>query len=349
MGVRAASKLSAEIQKHAKELLVIMRVYFEKPRTTVGWKGLINDPALDGTYQINKGLKIARDVNAPPPRAAAAPRAASRITPWRACRVSQSRAAPCGADVTRAASLLLARRVGGAADARAAAQLLVSVNEMGVPAGTEFLDTISPQYTADTIAWGAIGARTTESQLHRELASGLSCPIGFKNGTSGAMQIAIDAIRSSSCPHYFMGVTNQGLAGIVGTKGNPYCHVIHRGGADGPNYSKEHVTSTAALLTKSKLPVKVMIDCSHANSSKKHKNQIIVAKDIADQLAAGGAEIFGVMIESNLSEGRQDLIEGQAEKLEYGVSITDACVDWATTEQMLQTLADGVKARRAKK
>jgi len=174
MGVRAASKLSSEIQKHAKELLVIMRVYFEKPRTTVGWKGLINDPALDGTYQINKGLKIARDVNAPPPRAAAAPRAASRITPWRACRVSQSRAAPCGADVTRAASLLLARRVGGAADARAAAQLLVSVNEMGVPAGTEFLDTISPQYTADTIAWGAIGARTTESQLHRELASGLS-------------------------------------------------------------------------------------------------------------------------------------------------------------------------------
>ncbi|KAJ1479663.1 phospho-2-dehydro-3-deoxyheptonate aldolase, partial [Baffinella frigidus] len=220
--------------------------------------------------------------------------------------------------------------------------LLVSVNEIGVPAGTEFLDTISPQYTADTIAWGAIGARTTESQLHRELASGLSCPIGFKNGTSGAMQIAIDAIRAASCPHYFMGVTHQGLAGIVGTKGNPYCHAIHRGGADGPNYAKEYVTSTSAMLGKAKLPQKVMIDCSHANSSKKHQNQgNPKPRSLTPKLETG------VMIESHLFEGRQDLVEGQADKLKYGVSITDACVDWATTESMLQTLADGVKARRA--
>jgi len=283
-----AAKLAPLVQSYAGELILIMRVYFEKPRTTVGWKGLINDPELDGSYHINKGLRIARE-------------------------------------------------------------LLVSINEMGVSCGTEFLDTISPQYTADTIAWGAIGARTTESQLHRELASGLSCPIGFKNGTSGAMQIAIDAIRAASCPHYFMGVTKQGLAGIVGTKGNPYCHVIHRGGADGPNFAASFVKDTSGLLTKNKLPAKVMVDCSHANSQKKHENQILVAKDIAEQLAAGSHEIFGVMIESNLNEGRQDLVEGQADKLKYGVSITDACVNWAQTEEILKTLSDGVKARRAKK
>jgi len=199
-----AAKLKPMIDKYAGELVIIMRVYFEKPRTTVGWKGLINDPNLDGSYQINKGLRMARE-------------------------------------------------------------LLVSVNQMGVPAGTEFLDTISPQYTADTVSWGAIGARTTESQLHRELASGLSCPIGFKNGTSGAMQIAVDAIRAASCPHYFMGVTHQGLAGIVGTKGNPYCHIIHRGGSDGPNFSSEHVKSTSGLLAKNKLPLKVD-SCSPWNS-----------------------------------------------------------------------------------
>eukprot|EP00288_Rhodomonas_lens_P016793 CAMPEP_0177705824 /NCGR_PEP_ID=MMETSP0484_2-20121128/8907_1 /TAXON_ID=354590 /ORGANISM="Rhodomonas lens, Strain RHODO" /LENGTH=357 /DNA_ID=CAMNT_0019217263 /DNA_START=38 /DNA_END=1111 /DNA_ORIENTATION=+ len=283
-----ATKLAPLIQKHSKELICIMRVYFEKPRTTVGWKGLINDPNLDGSYQINKGLRIARE-------------------------------------------------------------LLVSVNEMGVPAGTEFLDTISPQYTADTISWGAIGARTTESQLHRELASGLSCPIGFKNGTSGAMQIAVDAIRAASCPHYFMGVTHQGLAGIVGTKGNPYCHLIHRGGSEGPNFAAEYVESSCALLAKNKLPLKVMIDCSHANSQKKHENQVLVAKDLAAQMEAGSDKVFGVMIESNINEGRQDLVEGEADKLKYGVSITDACVNWATTETMLQTLADGVNARRAKK
>ena len=174
-----------------------------------------------------------------------------------------------------------------------------------MPASTEFLDTISPQYTADTIAWGAIGARTTESQLHRELASGLSCPIGFKNGTSGAMQIAVDAIRAASCPHYFMGVTHQGMAGIVGTKGNPYCHVIHRGGSDGPNYSAAHVADTTKQLEKAGLAVRIMIDCSHANSSKKHQNQVIVAKDISAQCAAGSKAIFGVMIESNINEGRQ--------------------------------------------
>mmetsp|Transcript_35238 Transcript_35238/g.110088 ORF Transcript_35238/g.110088 Transcript_35238/m.110088 type:complete len:221 (-) Transcript_35238:529-1191(-) len=220
---------------------------------------------------------------------------------------------------------------------------------MGVPAGTEFLDTISPQYTADTISWGAIGARTTESQLHRELSSGLSCPIGFKNGTSGAMQIAVDAIRAASCPHYFMGVTHQGLAGIVGTKGNPYCHIIHRGGSDGPNFSAQHVADTCKILEKNNLPKKVMIDCSHANSSKKHENQPKVAEDIANQLANGSHEIFGVMIESHIHEGRQDLVEGQADKLKYGVSITDACVNWETTESMLETLAKGVEARRSKK
>lgn len=283
-----ASRLAPLVQTYSKELVLIMRVYFEKPRTTVGWKGLINDPDLDGSYKINKGLRTARE-------------------------------------------------------------LLIAINEMGVPASTEFLDTISPQYIADTISWGAIGARTTESQLHRELASGLSCPIGFKNGTSGAMQIAIDAIRASSCPHYFMGVTHQGLASIVGTKGNPYCHVIHRGGSDGPNFSAQHVADTAALLAKNKLPVRVMIDCSHANSSKKHENQPKVAEDIAGQLAAGSNEVFGVMIESNIEEGRQDLVEGQADQLRYGVSITDACINWATTETTLKCLADGVTARRAKK
>jgi 3-deoxy-7-phosphoheptulonate synthase len=280
-----AKRLAPLVEQYSKELVVIMRVYFEKPRTTVGWKGLINDPNLDGSYNINKGLRMAR-------------------------------------------------------------QLLVDVNELGVPAGTEFLDTISPQYTADTIAWGAIGARTTESQLHRELASGLSCPIGFKNGTSGAMQIAVDAIRAAACPHYFMGVTHQGLAGIVGTKGNPHCHIIHRGGSDGPNFSAEHVKSTCAQLAKVKLGEKVMIDCSHANSSKKHENQPIVAKDIAGQLQNGDKAIFGVMLESNINEGRQDLVEGQADKLKYGVSITDACINWDTTVATLQVLADGVKARR---
>jgi len=280
-----AAKLAPLVKQFSKELVIIMRVYFEKPRTTVGWKGLINDPDLDGSYNINKGLRMAR-------------------------------------------------------------QLLVDINEMGVPAGTEFLDTISPQYTADTISWGAIGARTTESQLHRELASGLSCPIGFKNGTSGAMQIAVDAIRSASCPHYFMGVTSQGIGGIIGTKGNPYCHVIHRGGSDGPNYSSKHVKDTCALLTKSKVAERVMIDCSHANSSKKHENQPIVAKDIADQMAAGDKTIFGCMVESNINEGRQDLVEGQADKLKYGVSITDACINWDTTVTTLQCLADGVAARR---
>jgi 3-deoxy-7-phosphoheptulonate synthase len=282
-----AGRLRPLIEKYKKDLVIIMRVYFEKPRTTVGWKGLINDPYMDNSYRMNDGLRIGR-------------------------------------------------------------KLLRDINDMGLPCGAELLDMISPQYIEDLVSWAAIGARTTECQTHRELASSVGMPVGFKNGTSGAMQIAVDAIRAAACPHYFMGVTHQGLAGIVGTKGNPHCHIIHRGGSDGPNYSAEHVKSTNALLNKAKLAERIMIDCSHANSSKKHENQPIVAQDIANQLAAGEKTIFGVMLESNINEGRQDLVEGQAEKLKYGVSITDACINWETTVTTLQCLADGVAARRKK-
>src|SRR5574343_1254548 len=271
-------------EKYAGELLVVMRVYFEKPRTTVGWKGLINDPHLNETFDINTGLRLGR-------------------------------------------------------------RLLLNLNSMGMPAATEFLDMITPQYLADLISWGAIGARTTESQVHRELASGLSCQVGFKNGTDGNLKIALDASRAASQPHHFLSVTKAGHSAIVGTGGNPDCHVILRGGQE-PNYSSEHVRGAAAELAAVGLPQKVMVDFSHANSRKDYKRQMEVATDVASQMAAGDSHIFGVMVESHLVEGRQDLKPGCA--LTYGQSITDACIGWDDTESLLTTLADAVKARRSK-
>ncbi|KAG0341601.1 3-deoxy-7-phosphoheptulonate synthase [Podila horticola] len=261
------------------EILVIMRAYFEKPRTTVGWKGLINDPEIDGTFQINKGLRIARG-------------------------------------------------------------LLCELTDMGVPVGCELLDTISPQFLADLISWGAIGARTTESQLHRELASGVSFPLGFKNGTD------VDAIRAAAKPHHFLGVTKQGLAAITNTRGNELCHLILRGGNGGPNYEKEHIEKTRAGLVKAKLPEAIMVDCSHGNSRKQHRNQISVSADLADQIRAGDKSIVGLMIESNLVEGRQDVGPEGKDALVYGQSITDACVNWEDTVRMLEDLADAVRVRR---
>ncbi|KAI8979315.1 hypothetical protein BDF20DRAFT_868853 [Mycotypha africana] len=266
-----------------------MRVYFEKPRTTVGWKGLINDPYLNGSYEINKGLRIAR-------------------------------------------------------------QLLLEINEMGIPAGCEFLDTISPQYTGDLVSWGAIGARTTESQLHRELASGLSCPIGFKNGTDGTNTVAYDAIKAASKGHHYLSVTKQGLSAITQTKGNDSCHVILRGGKCGTNFDRESVKRTAQELQKAKLNTSIMIDCSHGNSNKDHKRQPVVAQSIAEQLAdptVTGDYIMGVMIESNLVEGRQDIPSEGPHRLEYGKSITDACIHWEDTVATLDRLREGVQARRA--
>ena len=266
----------------AGELEIVMRVYFEKPRTTVGWKGLINDPDLDGSFNINKGLRVARG-------------------------------------------------------------LLRDINRLGLPAGVEFLDVISPQYIADLVAWGAIGARTTESQVHRELASGLSCPVGFKNGTTGDVKIAADAVGAASHPHHFLSVTKEGGTAIVATRGNPDCHVILRGGKT-PNYDAASVQAASEVLTKSQLPARLMIDASHANSSKKPENQPKVIDDIATQLEAGEQRIVGVMIESHLVAGRQDLVEGQP--LVYGQSITDGCIDWDSTVQVLERLADAVRARR---
>ncbi|THH09654.1 hypothetical protein EW146_g8625 [Bondarzewia mesenterica] len=269
-------------------LLLVMRAYFEKPRTTVGWKGLINDPDIDGSFQINKGLRLAR-------------------------------------------------------------QLLCDLTDLGVPVGSELLDTISPQYIADLISWGAIGARTTESQLHRELASGVSFPIGFKNGTDGSVSVAVDAMRSSSNPHAFMGVTEQGLAAIVKTRGNQNVHVILRGGSKGPNYSEEHVKAAASAIEKARPQnhPSIMIDCSHGNSQKNHNNQPKVVDDICNQLRAGNRNITGVMIESHINAGRQDVpAEGPA-GLKHGVSITDACVDWETTVGMLDRLNMAVQERKA--
>jgi 3-deoxy-7-phosphoheptulonate synthase len=280
-----ARLLKAERDRHADTLEVVMRVYFEKPRTTVGWKGLINDPNMDGSFRINEGLRIARD-------------------------------------------------------------LLVDINELGMPAATEFLDTISPQYYADLIAWGAIGARTTESQVHRELASGLSCPVGFKNGTDGNVKIAVDAIKASSQPHHFLSVTKGGHSAIVSTAGNDDCHVILRGGKT-PNFDAAGVDAAAREIEKAGLEARLMVDCSHGNSNKNHLNQIPVAQDLARQLEGGDARIVGVMLESNLQPGRQDLIPGKP--LEHGVSVTDACIGWADTVAVLETLASGVKARRALK
>lgn len=266
----------------SRDLLIVMRVYFEKPRTTVGWKGLINDPYLNDTYQINEGLRLAR-------------------------------------------------------------KLLLSLNEMGMPASTEFLDMITPQYFADLISWGAIGARTTESQVHRELASGLSCPVGFKNGTDGNLKIAIDAIRAACQPHHFLSVTKFGHSAIVNTTGNQDCHLILRGGKT-PNYEHEHVQAAATDLAAAGLPAKIMIDFSHSNSRKDYKRQMEVCTDVCGQIAAADQTIFGVMVESNLVEGRQDLVEGRAPV--YGQSITDACIGKEDTEKLLRELARAVVERR---
>ncbi len=278
-----AQHLKALQPKVEKELLLVMRVYFEKPRTTVGWKGYINDPRLDGSFRINEGLRKARE-------------------------------------------------------------LLLQVGALGLPTGNEFLDLLSPQYIADLIAWGAIGARTTESQSHRQLASGSSCPIGFKNGTDGSVQIATDAMLAARAPHAFMGMTKMGQAAIFETRGNPDCHVILRGGSKGPNYEAEHVDAACAALKKAGLREQVMVDCSHANSAKQHVRQIAVADDVARRIAAGERRITGVMIESHLEEGRQDQKPG--EPLRYGVSITDACISWAQTEPVLRRLAQAVRVRR---
>jgi 3-deoxy-7-phosphoheptulonate synthase len=279
-----AQRLKRVTDDLAQDLLVIMRVYFEKPRTIVGWKGLINDPDLDDTFQINKGLQLARG-------------------------------------------------------------LLSPLAELGLPAGTEYLDLISPQYLADLVSWGAIGARTTESQTHRELASGLSCPVGFKNATNGDMQVAVDAIRSASKAHHFLSVTKQGRSAIFQTSGNPDCHIILRGGKQA-NYDMFSVQDASDLLLKSGLDAKIMIDASHANSRKIPARQIDVITDIATQVARGNAAIFGVMIESNLESGRQDVVDRQ--NLVYGQSITDPCIDWAKTETSLQALAESVRARRSR-
>jgi 3-deoxy-7-phosphoheptulonate synthase len=286
-----AKSLKPIAEALASDVLVVMRVYFEKPRTTVGWKGLINDPDLDGTYNINKGLRLAR-------------------------------------------------------------QFLLDVNTLGLPVGTEFLDTISPQYTSDLVSWGAIGARTVESQVHRELASGLSCPVGFKNGTTGSVQVAVDAVQAARCPHSFLGVNEWGNAAIVMTTGNKSCHLILRGGSDGPNFSKAHVDGAVQLLHKAGAPeVGIMVDCSHGNSQKNHKNQPAVCETVAKQVTDGSASIIGVMIESNIVEGAQKLDPGKTDvtKLVYGQSVTDACVDIKTTEQMLMGLAEAVRGRRALK
>ncbi len=267
------------------ELLIVMRVYFEKPRTTVGWKGLINDPDLDGSFQINKGLRLAR-------------------------------------------------------------KLLLDINDLGVPAATEYLDLMSPQYVSDLISWGAIGARTAESQVHRELASGLSCAVGFKNGTDGTLKVAIDAIRSASQPHHFLSLTKAGHSAIFSTAGNEDCHIILRGGR-APNYDAEGVASAASQLQAAGLRAQVMIDFSHGNSAKQFRRQLAVGEDVAAQVGGGCRAIMGAMIESHLHEGRQDQAPGSA--LDYGKSITDACISWEDTLPLLQTLAQAVRRRRGSK
>ncbi len=281
-----AAKLKAEAERLKDDVFVIMRVYFEKPRTTVGWKGLINDPHLDGSFDINHGLRVARG-------------------------------------------------------------LLLDLANMGVPAGTEFLDTISPQYIADLISWGAIGARTTESQVHRELASGLSMPVGFKNGTGGSIQIALDAIQSASRPHHFLSVTKQGVSAIVSTSGNDACHLILRGGKSGPNYEKPAVDAVVAMLEEQNLPPHVMVDCSHGNSMKDYRNQPLVARNLANQVAEGSGAIVAVMIESNLVEGNQKLVP-EIDKLVRGQSVTDACLGWDDTVETLDRLAEAVRKRRSR-
>jgi 3-deoxy-7-phosphoheptulonate synthase len=277
-----AQRLASTRQRLAKSLDIIMRVYFEKPRTTVGWKGLINDPGLDDSFDIDRGLRIAR-------------------------------------------------------------RLLREIGNLGLPAGCEFLDTTTPQYIADLVAWAAIGARTTESQVHREMASGLSCPVGFKNGTDGNTRIAVDAVLSASQPHHFMAVTKQGRSAIAATTGNPDCHVILRGGKT-PNYDAASVDAAASMATRAGLPPALMIDASHANSGKIPENQPLVIEDVSRQIEAGDHRIIGMMVESNLLGGRQDLVSG--EPLLYGRSITDGCIDWDTSVAMLERLAQAVEQRR---
>ena len=279
-----AENLNRLRQELQDDLMIVMRVYFEKPRTTVGWKGLINDPDLDGTFHINEGLHLAR-------------------------------------------------------------QLLVDINAMGLPAGTEFLDLISPQYVADLISWGAIGARTTESQGHRELASGLSCPVGFKNGTNGTLKIALDAIRSASQPHHFLSVTKDGFSAIFATGGNEDCHVILRGGTR-PNYDTESINIAAEEMENAGFRPRVMVDFSHANSRKRQQKQIDIGRDVAGQIARGDRRIIGAMIESFLVAGRQEWRADQ--ELVYGQSITDACISWQDSEPLLRLLAEAVRQRRAR-
>jgi len=289
MGRECAFKLRKLADELKDDLKVVMRVYFEKPRTTVGWKGLINDPDLNGTYNINKGIKMAR-------------------------------------------------------------KLLVEINEIGLPCGVEFLDTISPQFIADLVSWGAIGARTTESQVHRELASGLSMPVGFKNSTEGNLQVAIDAVRAARCPHSFLSVTKQGLTAIIHTNGNSNAHVILRGGRSGTNYDEKSIAKMTELYKKAvggEEPC-IIVDCSHGNSLKIHTNQPIVARAVGKQVAAGNTAIRGVMIEANLVEGKQTLKPGvtHVKQLKYGVSVTDACINMDTTATVLRDLAASVRQRR---
>ena len=280
-----ARHLKQQRERLGQDLLIVMRVYFEKPRTTVGWKGLINDPHLNDSYHINEGLRIAR-------------------------------------------------------------KLLLDINKLGVPAATEYLDLVTPQYVADLISWGAIGARTTESQVHRELASGLSCPVGFKNGTDGTLQIAVDAIRAAERPHHFLSLTKAGHSAIFSTAGNDDCHIILRGGRK-PNYDAASVQQAASELIHAGLPARIMIDFSHANSAKQHQRQIDVAHDVAGQIGKGDTRIIGVMIESHLKGGRQDVVAGK--ELEYGKSITDACISWDDSVPVLEELATAVRQRRQQK
>ncbi len=279
-----AGRLNEIRNRLSGDLEIIMRVYFEKPRTTVGWKGLINDPDLDGSFQITKGLRLSRE-------------------------------------------------------------LLLTINELGLPAACEYLDMISPQYISDLVSWGAIGARTTESQTHRELASGISCPVGFKNGTDGNIKIAIDAIKAAAHPHHFLGVTKGGHSAIVSTNGNDDCHIILRGGVE-PNFDRANVNAACLEIKAAGLPESLMIDASHANSSKKAENQIAVSADIAGQIADGDKRIMGVMVESNLVAGRQDLEPGKT--LTYGQSITDGCIGWDDSVKVAETLAEAVRTRRGK-
>ncbi len=279
-----AGLLKEAIAEHSSELMIVMRVYFEKPRTTIGWKGLINDPYFDESFRISEGLRLAR-------------------------------------------------------------RLLLDLAEMEVPAGTEFLDMISPQYVSDLVSWGAIGARTTESQVHRQLASGLSCPVGFKNGTSGNVQIAVEAILSAGHPHTFLGTSDTGQSAILLTSGNPDCHIILRGGRQVTNFDAAAVASTAERMEKTGVKPRIMVDCSHANSGKDHRRQAPVCRVVSEQIAGGERRVMGVMIESNLVAGAQKL--GKGRNLVYGQSITDACIDWAETQVLLRELAAAVQKRRA--